>query len=161
VVALIAFLLIDRDEDPFMIGKQKVVIAGETFGLELADTPEAREQGLMFRTVIPKRGGMLFVFPDYLVRVQGFWMKNCPIDMDIIFLDSMGVVTATHHMNAMIRKPDESEQDYETRCQQHNYSSLMPAQFAIELQSGTVDRLQVKPGNRIALELDRLKQRAR
>jgi uncharacterized protein len=139
---------------------EKVVIGGETFELELAADPESREKGLMHRTHIPDRGGMLFVFPDNQVRTQVFWMGHCLVDMDIIFLDRRGGVTATHRMKAQPpQRPDETDDQYRARIP--HYSSGYPAQFAIELQAGSLDRLNVRVNDRIALDLERLKRLAR
>jgi uncharacterized membrane protein (UPF0127 family) len=148
-------------DEPVPIGMVRVKLAGKPYLLELATDPASRELGLMGRTSIPPRGGMIFVFPSSEVRVQGFWMKNCPIDMDIVFLDPVGVVTAAHHMKAMIQAENESDFDYETRCRAANYSSMVPAQFAIELQAGSLERLNLKPGDKIPLDLDQLKGKAR
>ena len=142
-------------------GVAAAVIGGEKFSLEVAGDPSKRELGLMNRAEIPDHGGMLFVFPDHEVMVHRFWMMNCPIDMDIIYLDRQGFVTTTHRMKAMIRKPGESDVDYQTRAENEKYSSNLPAQFAIELKAGTVERLKVKVEDRVTLDLDRLKAVAR
>ena len=42
-----------------------------------------------------------------------------------------------------------------------SYSSRLPAQFAIELKAGTIERLKLKPGMEISLHLERLKKLAR
>ncbi len=52
---------------------------------EVADTPEARERGLMFRKELPEGVGMLFVFSD--AAPHQFWTKNCLFPMDMIWLD--------------------------------------------------------------------------
>ncbi len=52
---------------------------------EIAQTPEAREQGLMFREHMPKNSGMLFIFPR--PHAYRFWMKNCKFPLDIIWLN--------------------------------------------------------------------------
>ena len=139
---------------------EKVVISGETFDLELSLDDQAREKGLMHRDSIPDHGGMLFVFPDSKVRVQSFWMANCLVDMDIIYLDRRGTVTAVHRMKVEPpQKPGESKDDYERRLPR--YPSAYPAQFAIELKAGSLDRLNVKVDQRIALDMNRLKKMAR
>jgi hypothetical protein len=50
--------------------------------LEVMGTPDKREIGMMGRTELD--GGMLSDFPD--VQERGFWMKNCLIPLDIVFL---------------------------------------------------------------------------
>jgi uncharacterized membrane protein (UPF0127 family) len=140
--------------------KEKVVIGGHTFELELAIDPKSREKGLMHRDHIDDNGGMLFVFPDSQVAVQNFWMGHCLVDMDIIYLDRKGTVTAVHRMKAQQpQREGESDADYKRRIP--HYSSGYPAQFAIELQGGWLDRLKVRVDQRIELDLARLKAMAR
>lgn len=65
------------------------------FTVEIADTPETRSQGLMFRESMPKSAGMLFVY-DAPQRAT-FWMRNTLISLDMIFTDQRGVVQHVHH----------------------------------------------------------------
>ncbi len=52
---------------------------------EIADTPEKRERGLMYREGLKKDEGMLFVFPEE--NYYSFWMKNMKFPIDIIWID--------------------------------------------------------------------------
>ena len=131
---------------------QRVTLADDKFDLELAMTPGARQRGLSGRERIDAEGGMLFVFPDDQVRVQGFWMKDCLVDIDIIFLDRDGRITAMHHMP--VEPPDERDVPRRT------YSSRRPAQFAIELRGGTLEGLELKVGQRIDFPRRALVERA-
>ncbi|HVI99615.1 MAG TPA: DUF192 domain-containing protein [Sphingomonas sp.] len=59
------------------------------FEVEIAKTPAEQERGLMFRTDIPKDGGMLFwPYPadGGPPREASFWMKNTPSALDIIYI---------------------------------------------------------------------------
>jgi len=59
------------------------------FTVETARTAAEQEQGLMFRTDIPRNGGMLFApYPPGGGAPQRatFWMKNTPSPLDIIFI---------------------------------------------------------------------------
>ena len=59
--------------------------------VELADTPEKRERGLMFRKELADGKGMLFLFDEE--GEHSFWMKDTLIPLDLIFVDSAGRVT--------------------------------------------------------------------
>ena len=54
------------------------------FRVEVADTPEAQAQGLMFRTELGEFEGMIFPYDG--TTAQSFWMKNTPLPLDIIFI---------------------------------------------------------------------------
>ena len=57
-----------------------------TFRVEVAKTDEEQAQGLMFRTQLGPDEGM--IFPREPVDVPSFWMKNTPLPLDIIFIDT-------------------------------------------------------------------------
>lgn len=65
------------------------------FAIEIADTPQERSQGLMYRDSLPRQAGMLFVY-DAPVRAS-FWMKNTRIPLDMVFADRSGRVVHVHH----------------------------------------------------------------
>jgi uncharacterized membrane protein (UPF0127 family) len=136
----------------------QVTLGGEQFTLELANDPQTRERGLMHRTEIPQHGGMIFVFPA--PQQQNFWMGHCLTDMDIAYLDGLGRVVARHTMRVEPpKRPEESEESYKSRMAR--YPSRIPAQFAIEVKAGELERLGVKIGDKIELDLERLKAAAR
>ncbi len=146
------------DEVPKEKPKEKVVIEGKAFQLELAVDDKARTLGLAGREKIEPDGGMLFVFPD--TRYRSFWMKECLVKMDLLFLDSRGRIVRVHEMKTEPpRRPDESVRGYERRLKL--YASRRPVQFAIELEAGSIVRLKLKPGQAVALDVDRLKKLAR
>jgi len=118
-------------------------IGAKTFTLQVADTNDRRETGLMYVRSMPADRGMIFLFPAE--RVLAFWMHNTPIDLDIIYADHAGRVTAVKTMHAF----DES-----------SVSSEDPADVAIELNSGEAAKTGVKTGDKLDIP-DSLRSRAR
>ena len=97
---------------------------------------------------MPSDGGMIFVFED--AKPLAFWMKNTLIPLDILYLDSDCKVVSMHRM--AVERPrgqNESEQFYEASLTA--YPSGLPAQFAIELNSGQISRCGIKVGQTIDL----------
>jgi uncharacterized protein len=105
--------------------------------LEVADTPEERTTGLMFRESLPPDVGMLF---DFQGETQaGFWMKNTLIPLSIAFIDSNGVVVHIEDMQPQT---------------ENLHTSPTPYRYAIEANQGWYtqhgiqigDFVQIRPG---------------
>jgi uncharacterized protein len=60
------------------------------FRVEVARTAEEQARGLMFREVIPPGTGM--IFPMDPPRPASFWMKNCPVPQDWLFIRADGTI---------------------------------------------------------------------
>jgi hypothetical protein len=130
-------------------GEVEAKIAGERFALELAANPAARYRGLSGRTHIPPNGGMLFAFRP--AQPLEFVMRDCPIPIDIAFLDADGRVVAVHAMKVEPpRAPGESAVDYDDRLPR--YASGEPAQFAIETAGGRLAELGLAPGAQVGFD---------
>lgn len=145
-----------------------VPIAGKRFHLELALDNPSRFRGLSERTYIEPDGGMIFVFPREQVAVHAFVMRDCPIAIDIIYLDPAGRVVAMHAMAAEPpRDPargegapaDANNPQYNARLK--GYSSRFPAQFVIELAGGSLSKMKLNEGDLIQFDRDALIKRAR
>lgn len=71
----------------FALDKAQVTVGPATFQAEIAQTPEDRQRGLMFRRELPPNQGMLFIqSPGPAV----FWMKNTYIALDLLYFDAEG-----------------------------------------------------------------------
>ena len=100
-------------------GRAWVIFGTDTVLVEVARTPEEREQGLMYRQELAEGEGMLFVFPDS--RIRSFWMRNTFVPLDIAYLDEGLKVVDIQAMEA------ESEESHPSRA---------PAMFALEVPLG-------------------------
>jgi uncharacterized membrane protein (UPF0127 family) len=71
--------------------------------VEVADTPQARRQGLAGRTSLGANGGMVFLF-DAPTR-DAFWMKGTPIPLSIAFWDEKDRIVAILDMEPCTANP--------------------------------------------------------
>lgn len=101
-------------------------------GLEIADTPELREKGMMGRTGFGPNQGMLFSFEKE--QRLSFWMKNTIIPMDIVFFDKDATFVSATSMVPCDADP----------CP--IYDSVEPALTAVELPSGFLKKYPVGKG---------------
>lgn len=117
-------------------GKRKVRIDTAVVWVEIADRPELRQRGLMFRKELPEDEGMLFVFER--PEIQSFWMRNTYIPLDIAFIDEKGRITDIHQMKPLDEEP--------------RYESSVPVPFAIELNQGWFARRGIKVGAQVSYD---------
>jgi len=101
----------------------------------------ARERGLMCVVRIPPGKGMIFVFapPD---RMQGFWMKNTLVALDMVFVTAAGTVS-TVAANVPATPKDTPDEAVARR------EGL--GRFVIELAAGDAARHGIVPGTKLAL----------
>jgi uncharacterized protein len=107
------------------------------FAIEIAETPEQMEQGLMYRESLPPDAGMLFAFPA--PTVARFWMKNTLIPLDMLFVDDAGKIVNIHERAV----PQSLEA----------ISAAAPVKAVVELNGGTAARLGIKPGDTVQYKL--------
>ncbi len=105
---------------------------------EVANTPETRRRGLMFRTRLPASSGMIFIFPKEQ-RIS-MWMKNTFIPLSVAFIDSSGRITNIEQM-----QPGSKQ----------THSSTSPAKFALEMNQGWFKERGIKSGD-VVTGLERL-----
>ena len=104
-----------------------------TIDIEIAETNEERNRGLMHRRSMGYNRGMLFIFEE--ADRSGFWMKNTPMPLDIIFVGADSQVVSI----AKRTQPFSEEQIRPTA----------PKQFVVEVRAGFADRFGIGKGTRI------------
>lgn len=97
--------------------------------VQLAQTPEQRQIGLMWRKEMPQHEGMLFVFEQ--AATQCFWMRNTLIPLSAAFLADDGTI-----VNIADMKPQSDD----------SHCSEKPVRFVLEMNVGWFAKRQLKAG---------------
>ncbi len=118
----------------------RAIVNGMVLSLEIADSPEERRVGLMFRDPLPENHGMLFVFG----REQGysFWMMDMKFSLDIIWIDRDGIVVHVEH--------DVPPCSQACPSYQPNVSAL----FVLEVNAGVATSIDLENGTLVELILE-------
>ena len=101
--------------------------------IEVADNDQKTAQGLMYRSSMPENAGMLFLMPRE--DIQGFWMRNTYIPLDMIFVNSNKQIV-TIHANT-------------TPMNEKSYISTAPALYVVEVNAGYCNKNNIKEGDKI------------
>lgn len=103
---------------------------------EVASTGAQRTRGLMWRRTLPEGTGMVFLFdhPEY----HSFWMKNCFIPLDLIFIGAdmkiVGIVESAQPGDLTGRGPNAM------------------SQFVLEVPGGWSGKVGVRAGSAVTFE---------
>jgi len=114
---------------------KKILVGKTPLRVEVADTPEKQERGLMFRQSMPDNEGMLFVFKES--HEMSFWMRNTLIPLDIAFVGADSIILNIHQAKPL----DDSI----------NYRSAGAAKYVIETNQGWFARHGIRPGDKVTL----------
>ena len=99
---------------------------------EVANTPQARQVGLMNRASMPTDSGMLFIFDQKATHC--FWMSNTKIPLAIAFLADDGTIVNIEEMQA------------ETL---NNHCPKAPVRYALEMNRQWFSQRAISPGSAI------------
>ena len=101
------------------------------FNVEVSDTPQKSEKGLMFRSHLPDDSGMIFI--EKKDKKWGMWMKNTYIPLDMLFFMRNGQIvqiiknTIPHDLTPLW--------------------SNVPVAGVLEIKGGTAEKLGIKEGD--------------
>ena len=113
-------------------------MAGQVIQLEVAQTPQQQEVGLMYRTEVAADRGMLFPFQP--PRPVQFWMKHVSINLDMVFLRQGKVVAIADNVPPCKADP----------CAV--YGPKVAIDQVIELRAGRAQEMGLKVDDRIKVE---------
>jgi uncharacterized protein len=99
---------------------------------QVAQTPEQRQTGLMFRKEMPQVEGMLFVFEQ--PNQQCFWMKNTLLPLSAAFVADDGSI-----VNIVDMKPQTTD----------SHCSTKPVRYVLEMNQGWFAKKGIKAGSRL------------
>jgi uncharacterized protein len=123
----------------FAPGKALIDTGGDSvlIDVEVAETPEQRRFGLMFRESLGERSGMVFLF--FETTSGSFWMKNTLIPLSIAFFDGDGIIRAILDMEPCKEDP----------CRL--YHPRISYTGALEVNQGAFEEWNVAVGDRITI----------
>ena len=115
----------------FLDGKTDKLIS--KIDIEVAQTPEDEQQGLMFRRSMVDSVGMLFIFNTE--EQQSFWMKNTYISLDIIYVNAnKRIVSIAENCKTLSEESIPSEG---------------PAKYVVEVNAGYAAKVGLKKDDKI------------
>ncbi len=125
--------------DSSMQGFIPITLPGGTIiHAELADTPQKRAEGLMYREQLGANRGMLFTFSQAQPWV--FWMKNTKIPLDLIWMNEKKQIIHMEQNVPVCTKTDDS-------CPQYRPND--EALYVLELAGGRAESLKLQRGSKL------------
>jgi hypothetical protein len=114
-----------------------LTVSGQAVTVEVARTAADREHGLMGRTDLGPRTGMIFLFD----RDQhlSFWMKDTPTALSISYISADGKIQEIEDMEPFSEKI---------------IMSRLSARYALEMRKGAFGDLGIKEGDVIQFPRD-------
>lgn len=113
----------------------KVKIGKNFFNVKTASTQNELQNGMMNKRFDKTFEGMLFLMDKY--DFHCFWMKNCMINLDIIFIGNNKITEI--HSDCMICKTNDCK----------NYCGF--GNLVLELPAKTCERLNIKKGDKFEI----------
>jgi len=129
LAALLASLSSFAQEGPQSLQAIRLNAGIHNIQAEVAQTPDERATGLMFRKSMGPSSGMLFAFED--AATQCFWMKNTLLPLSVAFVADDGTI---------VNLDDMKPQTVDSHC------STRPVRFVLEMNQGWFAKRGIKPG---------------
>lgn len=130
--SMVVFSVMAQSGPQLQLPRAKLTAGMHVLDVQLAQTPEQRQIGLMWRKEMPQHEGMLFVFEQ--ASTQCFWMRNTLIPLTAAFLADDGTI-----VNLADMKPQSDD----------SHCSEKPVRYVLEMNVGWFAKRQIKPGYKL------------
>lgn len=117
---------------------QRTAIQAGIFQIDaqIANTPQQRQIGLMFRKDMATHEGMLFIFEE--PQKQCFWMKNTLLPLTAAFVDDDG---------GIVNLVDMQPQSTDSHC------SEKPVRYVLEMNQGWFAKKKIGKGYKLKSQI--------
>jgi uncharacterized membrane protein (UPF0127 family) len=107
---------------------------GREISVELANDPQSRALGLMYRREMCEDCGMLFKFDS--VRIASIWMKNTYIPLDLAYINAFGKIVDIKQL-----KPHDLT----------SVPSSVPVLYALDMNKGWFEKNDLSVGDKVTI----------
>jgi len=111
------------------LARTKLSAGMHLLDVQVAQTPQERQIGLMFRKDMPQHEGMLFVFEQ--PATQCFWMRNTLLPLTAAFVTDDGTI-----VNLADMKPQTDD----------SHCSTKPVRYVLEMNQGWFAKRSIQAG---------------
>ena len=140
IILIILIIFLFKQQTAVQTAKiEKVCFKQACFNVNVSETQEEREKGLMDVEYLDKNSGMLFIFHE--TGKYNFWMKNTLIPLDIIWINfNKTVVEIKENFQPCI-------ENIEKKCE--IYYSKENALYVLEVNSNIISENSIKIGDEV------------
>lgn len=104
LVIIVSLLMVNKAiPNDIVFEKRQIIVNGEKYLVEIAQSAKQRRHGLMFRDQLDKRDGMLFIYPQS--GDHRIWMKNTLIPLKVIWLDNNNLIIGVKTLDPCTSDP--------------------------------------------------------
>ena len=128
----LTFAAIAQQGPQLQLPRTQLTAGMHVLNVQLAQTPEQRQIGLMWRKEMPQHEGMLFVFEQ--PTKQCFWMRNTLIPLSAAFVADDGTI-----VNIADMKPQSDD----------SHCSEKPVRYVLEMNVGWFAKRQLQAGYKL------------
>ena len=128
----LTFAAVAQQGPQLQLPRTQLTAGMHVLNVQLAQTPEQRQIGLMWRKEMPQHEGMLFVFEQ--PTKQCFWMRNTLIPLSAAFVADDGTI-----VNIADMKPQSDD----------SHCSEQPVRYVLEMNVGWFAKRQLQAGYKL------------